>query len=131
MPEINLLAVAAAALSAFLLGGLWYGPLFGRRWLAACGVSEDALSGRSMGRVFGLAAVLSLIAAANLAAFLGPEADLTFGLFAGFAAGFGWVAAFLGIIYLFEARPLSLWLINGGYATVALTIMGAILGAMR
>ena len=84
-----------------------------------------------MGRVFGLAAVLSLIAAANPAAFLGPDADLNFGLFAGFAAGFGWVAAFLGIIYLFEACSLKLWRINGGYATVALTIMGAILGAMR
>ncbi len=29
MPEVNYLAVALAALSAFLLGGLWYSVLFG------------------------------------------------------------------------------------------------------
>jgi hypothetical protein len=131
MPEMNLIAVVVAALSAFLLGGLWYGPLFGQRWLAACGQMEDVLNGRSMAQVFGLAGALSLIAALNLAAFLGPDADLEFGVFAGFAAGAGWVGAFLGIIYLFEARPLSLWLINAGYSTAALTIMGAILGGWR
>lgn len=129
MPELNLPAVVVAALSAFVLGGLWYGPLFGARWLAASGQSEAVLSARPMPRVFALAALLSLIAALNLAAFIGPEADLTFGLLAGFAAGAGWVGAFLGIIYLFEARPLGLWLINAGYSTVALAIMGAILGA--
>ena len=51
--------------------------------------------------------VLTLVMAVNLAAFLGPKADLAFGLFAGFATGFGWVALGLGVVYLFEhrARP--------------------------
>ena len=40
------------------------------------------------------------------------------------------VAAFLGVIYLFEKRRLALWLVNGGYCVVALTVMGAILGAL-
>ena len=33
----------------------------------------------------------------------------------------------LGIIAVFEHRPLSYVLVNGGYLTVALTVMGAIL----
>jgi len=37
----------------------------------------------------------------------------------------------LGIVALFERRPLSYSLINGGYLTLALTLMGAILGAWR
>lgn len=131
MPELNVVAIFIAALSAFMLGGLWYGPLFGTRWLTATGQPESALTARSMPRVFGLAGLLALIAAANLAAFLGPDADLNFGLFAGIAAGVGWVGVFLGIIYLFEARSPVLWLINAGYSTLSLGLMGAILGAMN
>jgi hypothetical protein len=37
----------------------------------------------------------------------------------------------IGIISLFERKPWSYVLINGGYLTVALTLMGLILGAWR
>jgi len=37
----------------------------------------------------------------------------------------------IGIISVFERRPLSYVLINGGFLTVVLTVMGAILGAWR
>jgi hypothetical protein len=50
---------------------------------------------------------------------------------AGFLAGFGWAAMGIGIVSLFERRSLSYVLINGGYLTVALTVMGVILGAWR
>ena len=131
MDFLNPLAIGLATLSAFLLGGVWYGPLFGSAWRLASGQSAEVLAARNLPRVFALAGLLALLAAVNLAAFLGPEAELAFGTAAGFAAGAGWVGTLLGIIYLFEARPLSLWLINAGYATVALTLMGAILGGVR
>ena len=57
-----------------------------------------------------------------------PQAFLAFGATAGFLAGFGWVALGFGIVAIFENRPLSYVLINGGYMTLALTVMGAILG---
>ena len=76
--------------------------------------------------------VLSLVMAVNLAMFLNaPGTTLTFGIAAGFAAGFGWAAMGLGIVSLFEQRPLAYALINGGYLTLALTLMGAILGGWR
>jgi hypothetical protein len=37
---INWLAVLVAAIATFVLGGLWYGPLFGRIWRAAEGQTE-------------------------------------------------------------------------------------------
>jgi len=37
-------------------------------------------------------------------------------------------AACIALNYAFEARPLSLWLINAGYAIVGLAIAGAIIG---
>lgn len=130
--QFNYAAVGVAALSSFLIGGLWYSPiLFARPWMAAAGLSEAQTRQANMGRVFGFAALASLVMAFNLAAFLGAKATLQFGLFAGFATGLGWVAMSLGVIYLFEQRPLKLWLINSGYQIVAYTVMGAILGAWQ
>ncbi len=127
--SINWLSVLVAAISAFMVGGIWYGPLFGKAWMSAFNFTEEELAKRNMGMVFGEAFLLSLIAAINLEMFLGPEASIGFGTAAGFAAGLGWVGTFLGILYLFEHRSLKAWAVNAGYCTVALTVMGVVLGA--
>ena len=129
MESINWLAVIVAALSAFLVGGIWYGPLFGKTWMNAFGFTEEQLKKRSMGKVFGISFLLILFASFDLAMFIGPERNLSYGMAAGFFASFGWVATFLGVLYLFEHRSLKAWLVNAGYCTVSLTLMGAILGA--
>ncbi|MDD9890984.1 MAG: DUF1761 domain-containing protein [Gammaproteobacteria bacterium] len=126
---INWISVSVAALSSFMVGGIWYGPIFGHAWMEAFNLTEEDLAKRNMPMVFGVSLLLALIAAINLEMFIGAEATLAFGSFAGFAAGLGWVAAFLGIIYLFENQSMKAYLINAGYCVVALTLMGAILGA--
>lgn len=136
MPEtisFNYLAILAAALSTFVLGGLWYSPaLFGRAWMRECGFTEESLKRMGgMGRIFGGSFLLAVIMALNLAAFIGNKATLAFGTFAGAAAGFGWVALAFGTTYLFERRSLTLFFINAGYHAIAFTIMGAILGAWK
>lgn len=130
--QIHYPAVLAAALLGFVIGGLWYSPLlFAGPWLRAAGISEEQARAASRGKVFGLAALAQLVIAFNLAAFIGPKASLGFGVFAGLAAGLGWVAMSLGVIYLFEQRPLKLWLINSGYQVVTYTLMGAVIGVWR
>jgi hypothetical protein len=131
--EINFLAVFVAALAAFFIGGLWYSPLlFQKPWMAANRFTDSDLTGGNMIAIFGGSFVLSLVMAANLAAFLDdPSTTTAWGATAGFLAGFGWVALGIGVVALFERRPLSYTLINGGYWTVTLTAMGAILGAWR
>ena len=127
--NINFLSVLVSAISAFVLGGLWYGPLFGKAWMKAWGFTESDLSQQNPAKVFGLSFILSLIAAFNLEMFIGSQANLVSGGMAGFFAGFGWVSTMLGILYLFERHSLKAYLINAGYCTTALTIMGMILGA--
>lgn len=128
--SINVWAIVVAALSSFLLGGLWYSPiLFAKPWMVANGLSEEELKKTNPAKIFGPSLLLSLVMAANLALFLGPKATAGFGLAAGAAAGFGWVAASTAITYLFERKPLKLFLINGGYQAITLTMMGGILGA--
>lgn len=132
MGQINYLAVVAAAVSTFLIGGLWYSPLlFEKPWRKANGFGENDVKGGE-GKIFGLAFLFSLVMAANLAAFLaGPDTTVSWGATAGLLAGFGWVALGIAIVALFERRPWSYILVNGGYFVVAFTVMGAILGAWR
>jgi hypothetical protein len=128
MPEVNWLAVLAAALSAFLLGGLWYSPaMFMKAWQRGAGLTDEQLKGGNAAKIYGGAFVLSLVAAATFAMFLGklPVGEATA---YGFCAGLTWVAASFGINYLFERRPLSLFLVNGGYHTLQFTLYGLILG---
>jgi hypothetical protein len=133
MPHINWLAVLAAAVSSFVLGGLWYSKaLFGRAWMSANNLSDADLAKSNMARIFGLSLVFSVIMAANLAAFLAePKTTASWGATAGFLAGFGWVALSIATIALFERRSWKYMLINGGYMTVSFVIMGLIIGAWR
>ena len=128
---LNLWAIVAAAVSAFVIGGLWYSPvLLGAAWKRANGFSADPPRAGAEG--FLIAFALSLVMAVNLAMFLNaPGTTLAFGATAGLLAGAGWVATGIGIVALFEHRPWRYVLINGGYLTVALTVMGAILGGWR
>lgn len=127
--EINWLSVLIAGISTFVIGGLWYGPLFGKAWMKEFGFTQEQLKSRKPAVVFGVSFLLMLIAAVNLAMFIGPQADFSYGMTAGFFAGLGWVAMLLGVIYLFEMRSFKAWLINAGYCIVSLTTMGTIIGA--
>ena len=129
MPQVNWLAVVAAAAASFIVGGIWYSGLFGKAWQAAAGLSDEQAASGNKGLIFGGAFVLSLVEAAVFALFLGPKPALGLAVGAGFAAGLCWVATSFGINDLFEQRPLQLTLINGGYHTLQFTVMGAILGA--
>ncbi len=126
--NINWWAVILAGVSAFMIGGVWYGPFFGQAWMREFGYTEEDLKKRSVPKTFGVSLILAIVAALILEMFIGPDADAVFGAMAGFFAGFGWVATMLGILYLFEMRSMKAFLINAGYCTMALTLMGLILG---
>jgi hypothetical protein len=131
--HINYLAVLAAAVSTFLIGGLWYSPvLFQRGWMSANGFTEADLNKGSTARIFGIAFVFALLMAANLAAFLsGPDTTVTWGTAAGALTGVGWVLPAIGTVALFERRSARYIAVNGGYFVLAFIVMGAILGAWR
>lgn len=126
LPDVNHLAVVAAAVSSFVLGGLWYSPaLFGRTW------QREAQAPDKQGHpaiVFGLSFVLALFAAWVFAIFLGPNPPLQKGLISGVCVGFFWVMTSFGINYAFAQRSFKLWLIDGGYHTAQFALYGLILG---
>ena len=124
---MNYLAIVVAAVSSFLVGGLWYSKLlFGNVWNRENG--EPVQSGHP-GKVFGVSFVFSLIAAYFFALWLGPAPELWHAVHAGAMVGFGMVAASFGINYQFAQRSFTLWAIDGGYHTVQFILFGLILGA--
>ncbi|NCD70000.1 DUF1761 domain-containing protein [Mucilaginibacter agri] len=130
---INWLAVLVAALSAFMVGGLWYSTaLFGKVWMADCCLDEETIRRRGdKVKIFGLTGLFSLIMAANLAMFLNdPKTDIQWGTTAGLLAGV-WTFSAIAIHSLFELKSWRYILVNGGYSVVTLTIMGAIIGVWR
>jgi hypothetical protein len=131
---LNHVAVWAAGIVQFLLGAGWY-TAFSRAWIAGIGKTQEqfmAEHGNSP-LPYIIALVAALVVAYTLAWLL-PR------LGAQSAAGGAKTGALLGLAligttfaqsYGFEARPLSLWLINAGYMIVGMALMGAIVGHWR
>lgn len=133
MLEISWLATLVATVLAFALGGLWYGPLFAKAWMAEHGFTEEQLAKDfNPAKTYGLTAVLAALSATVFGIFLsmlGKHSAL-FAAGFGFTAGLFWVAFSIGTNYLFERSSLKLFLINGGYHVVRFTLMGSAFGLL-
>lgn len=132
MESINYLAVLAAAISTFAIGGVWYSPLLWQNaWMKANRLTEADLGGAGQARIFGLAFVFAVVMALNLAMFLNaPDTTTAWGAAAGALTAI-WVVLGIATVALFERRPPAYMAINGGYWLVSLVAMGTILGAWR
>ncbi|MFB9841827.1 DUF1761 domain-containing protein [Mucilaginibacter ginsenosidivorans] len=133
--SINWLAVIAAGISAFAVGGIWYSRgIFGNAWMTDSKLTEDDIKQGNKGKIFGFTAIFSLLMAVNLAMFLadspGHITDVSWGATAGFLAGI-WTFCAIAIHSLFELKSWRHIFINGGYSIVSLTLMGAIIGLWR
>jgi Protein of unknown function (DUF1761) len=131
MSGINLWAVLAAAVSAFVLGGLWYSPaVFLKVWSLESGIGYPPPKGGHPARVFSVAFLFSLISAFAFAWWLGPKPELEHAARQGLYVGFGFVAASFGINYQFANRTFKLWLIDAGYHVVQFVLYGVVLAGL-
>ena len=96
--------------------------------MAKLAVITDAQMSSGMPKRAFISYLLTLVMSLNLAAFIGSESTPSFGLFAGFAAGAGWVAMSFDTTYLFEQKPITLFFINAGYNILLLSIMSLLIG---
>ncbi|HEX4006485.1 MAG TPA: DUF1761 domain-containing protein [Acidobacteriaceae bacterium] len=129
--HVNYLAVLAATVASFALGGLWYSPvLFANAWVKEVKLDVAAAKKGNMALMYGGVFVIALVESLIFAMFLGPHPGLKLGLGAGFAAGLCWVTAAFATSYIFERRTMKLFLINGGYFTIQFTLIGLLLGVI-
>ena len=129
---INYWAVLVAGVASMVLGMLWYGPLFGKRWMQLSGFTqadmEKAKAG-GMGKTYFWAFVGALVTAYVLAHFVGYFGADTVGraLQLAFWAWLGFVVTSSLDSVLWEGKPKELYLINIGYRLVSLAVMALII----
>lgn len=131
MGSINWLAVLVAALASFIIGALWYGPLFGKKWMELNGFTKENIQegALSMPVIMVVNYVATALAALAIAMFIGAEADASFGIFAGIMIAIFWIGTSRLNDVLYEKKPMGLFWINLGYNLVIYAIMGGVLGA--
>ena len=59
--NINFLVLIGSAFIPLLVGAIYYGPLFGKKWMNVNGFSEEDLKGSNMAVIFGVSLLLSFL----------------------------------------------------------------------
>ena len=69
MHEVNLLAVLVAGIVPMIVGVLWYGPLFGKRWLQLMETTAEEIQEKGINplKTYGVSFLLALVTAFILA----------------------------------------------------------------
>jgi hypothetical protein len=131
-------AVLVASLLPMAIGALWYGPLFGKKWMQLVEKSEEEIRAgfnpmKSYGVTFLMAVLTAFVLAHVLQAY--DDAYTLTGWAAGMQGGFWcWLGFVLTIGWQavsFEDKKLSLYVLNMAYNLVVLLAMGALLGIWR
>lgn len=126
---LNWWAVIVATIAAFVLGGLWYGPLLGQQWLAAMGKTEDEIEPTPTPFVVSFfTALLTTVVLAALIKSLGLNGWVD-GLAIGLLTGLGFIATAMASDSAFCGWGLRLFLIQAGYRVSYSVVMALILVA--
>lgn len=128
MANLNWIAILVAALAGFLVGGLWYGPLFGKAWMQERGLTEAELQQGNMMQIYGTTFLLSIVSAVFLGHLLAHFGDMsarsTMMISVGIALGF--IVPAIGTNYLFSRASIRLFGIDAGYWIAFYAAMGAV-----
>jgi hypothetical protein len=133
MFDVSWLAIVLAAVSGFLVGGLWYGPIMGKRWMGAVGLTEEQIKEGSMGLIYGGAFAFSLLASWTLAHTYASYAyELSFfaKMLLSFGVALGFIVPAIGTNYLFSQKSKALFFIDAGYWLLFYIAMGAVHAAL-
>ena len=116
MDGVSWLAVVVGAVAAFIIGWLWYGPIFGKQWAAGNNIEMGTAATMPMGAMASQAIGLLLVswfvgvtaASEHLYTFI--LAVIGFGVLQGSGA-------------MFAKKPTNVVLIDFGYLIVAAAVM--------
>jgi len=122
-------SVLVAAAGAYAFGAIWYG-INGKAWMAAAGI-EPGPEGTPEGGMtpYAISAIGTILAAGMMLHMftLSGIDTLPEGALSGFGLGAFIAAPWIITNYSYASRPRALMVIDGGYAIIGCTIIGAIL----
>lgn len=155
--NLNFLAILVASIIPMVIGFIWYNPkVFGLAWMRSAGMTEEKMKSGNMAVIFGVSILLSFLLAFSVNGMVvhqfgalqmiggDPTTALPsyqsfmndygtthrsfgHGALHGGMSGIFFVLPLLGINALFERKSWKYILVNTGYWTVTLAIMGSIL----
>ena len=130
--DINYIAVLASAIAGMVLGALWYGPLFGKRWIKLMNFSEKDIKKakqKSMAKSYVGAFIGTLIFAYVLALMIVNlgAATLAEGFVVAFLLWLGFIATSMLNSVIWEGKPVELYTIGIAHYLVVFLAMSAIL----
>ncbi len=128
---MEFLNVIVAALGSFAFGAIWYMTL-SKPWMEASGVEvgEDGNPANSSDpKPYIMSAVSAILVAGMMRHMFATSAVDTIweGLVSGFGVGAFFITPWIMMNNGFSGRPFKLTMIDGGYAIIGCSIIGAIL----
>ena len=135
MVELNWLAIFLAAVSTMIVGSIWYGPLFGKKWEKLAKIKPDKdFNGKKAAVMYVGAFVTSLITAIIIA-YMAYIANRTFhnsfiqdAVVVSILLWLGFTAARIYMHDSFERRPRELTALSVSHEFVTIVIMATIIG---
>ena len=137
MVEINYVANLIISILAMVFGFLWYGPLFGRKWMKLMGLSHKDLGEMkmNMGVTYFTAFITTIVTVSvlsyfvNLAVIDEINGASTFfsGAIVGFIVWLGFIATSTLGQFLWEGKPFSLYLLNNMHNLIFYLVVGGVL----
>ena len=131
MGDLNLLAVVLGTLAFFVIGAIWYGPLFGKSWREMNGITDEMVkAGPKAGQnptwlimllAFAFEMIVVLMLGHNIAR-TNPAPHVVMMMAVGFGALI--MTPALGINYLFQMRPGKLFAIDAAHFIVGMAAVG-------
>jgi len=128
------LHVLVAAIAYFVLGAIWYGPLFSKAWIRGhkINVSDpDAKKGVAAIMIGSFVLFVLICAAQQILLHFAMARTVEMGVKWGLFVGFGYAVTTLSITSLYLKKPLSIHLIDGLYHVIGLTIASIIMAVWR
>jgi hypothetical protein len=124
--SINWIAAVVGVIASNALGFLWYGPLFGKRWMAMIGKTEDEIEASStMYLVTVVSSALTMIVLALVVDAFGAGSFVD-GLIIGAVANIGISATSTFVYTTFEGPPIGVWGLFVIYQLLIFAIMGGV-----
>jgi Protein of unknown function (DUF1761) len=139
--HLNWLAILVAVVASFAIGGLWYGPLFGKTWAKAIG-----LDGKPSGAEIAKGSVINLVGLFLMAFVLAHDVQVwrpsswglqpdgpphVYGFFAGLFIWLGFIVPILLNGPAFERKSWKVFGISAVYQLISLQVMAQLLSFWR
>ena len=128
---INYLVVFVATIASYVVGALWYGPLFGKTWMKLMGFTPESMKSMKLtaSQVMSLGFVTTLVTVfvlAHFAVVFGAE-----GVVGAFQLAFwvwlGFIATTLAGSVLWEGKSTKLYAFNIAYQFVSIFVAALVL----